>query len=1111
LATSAAGAVAMLLGSSTARAQSVNVSAPAILEFYESTYQNEMYRMPDVFAAGYGGVWLPPTSTADTGSNSVGYDVYDRFNLGTPSQPTQYGTLTGLESAVKQFHAAGANVYTDLEWNDNGFDQWSTSGFAAAGGYPGFVLSSTSNPSGVSSNDMWGDFHNPSETSTWELQVAGLIDIAQESNNMYVRSPVPGNPNDIPAGTTAYNGRLANVPSNANYAFYPDDNGTFTTVQDPTLGLSNVPEYYFNTSNPMAGTPTEENAMGYLMRQAQYMIQVVGVDGFRVDAAYNMPQWVMNYLDLATYDRSTRTLLSGQQEQIFSFLEVETGDFGTLQSYISKTALSNPAGTVGGNRDVLDFPLYWAMAANLTSNGEANNWNNMINASIDENDDGYANNGSQGVSFVCNQDGGEPPPALVDVAYAFTLMRPGNTIVYYNAGEFGDRSFPGPGSPSSLGGDVGDTDTTGNRTYVGNGNAVSTLVNLRNEYGRGNFQFDYTMVNQLAYERNGSCLVLLDNRCDSGYDQATFNTGFPQGAILEELTGNAANATDNPGGIAPQVLVVGANGQVTVDFLRNGEPGTSTFTDAGYLIYGYANPQGTLSLSNTVATGKPFNLANPTETASNYGTTLVSTVPVVTSSSFTVTLNTVPVSLLGLAQYRDHDADGSMALINFDGGVNVTGSGLGTVSGSTTYGFGTFTGTNSPGYYNASGYGTYSSSISTTNLSQGYHYIDVRAFRYQDTNEQQVFTDFKQSIYVDTMPPDSSISALVNTSGNNFQVTVESVDQTANSVHTFLNLAPDITNAQVLAMAESGSLASSSTATQTDVNLFQSPTYNNVPNGNNVVTIVSFKPDGNSSVERFTGVKFPSTYGKGLGDLNHNDQFDVADVYTFWSILTSEGAQFNPAADINGDGKVDDQDLFMLPQIYASNKTVQALAESFIQERGDVDGAAGLTNGKLNDLDIQDIIDHFGETGAAGWEYNVSSSGVVGEADVITEVRTIMHDQIGDADLNGRVDLTDLKIVAADWGMTDATYAQGAFTGDGTVGPADLALVAQNYGWRTGDSEATPTALDPTSGIGISITEAAQLAGIPGSELPEPGTISLLALPATGLLRRRRRPTRIKN
>jgi hypothetical protein len=1117
----AASAAAALLtaGISTTTAQAQETSNPAILEMFESTWQNDAYRSPDIFAAGYGGVWLPPTARADSWNGSAGYDVYDRFDLGSAGNPTLYGTQTGLIDAVQTFHQAGINVYTDLEWNNDGFDGGDTetttqnAEFAAAGGYPGFVMSTPS--------AQYGDFHAPDSNAAdiYTYQVDGLIDIAQESNNLYVRNPVPGNSQDLPAGTTSYNGRLANVPSSNNYQYYPDQNGPYITVTDPTLGISSLNEFKFNTTDPSAGTPVAENALQYLMRQVQWMIQVIGVDGFRVDSAFNMEPSVLNYFDLATYEQSNRYLLNGQQENIWSFQEVGSSDQSLIQEYVNKTALTNGPGTVGGNRDVLDFPLYWAMYANLTNSSSTNNWNDVVNASIDGNDDGNANNGSQGVSFVSNQDAGEPPPVLVDVGYAYTLLRPGNAIVYYNAqqffGEYGFRNFPNIGSPSALGGTIGDYETvpiaslsTSNPTnYIGSGDAISTLVTLRNEYGRGNYQQDYLSNNLLAYERQGSCLVLLDNKTSSGHDQETFDTSFPQGDVLEELTGNAANATDNPGSIAPQYLTVGTNGAVTVDFLRNGKPGTSTFTDAGYLIYGLANPQGTLSITGTGTTNDLF---NGTEVQNGYGTILVSKVPIVSSGSFTVTLNTIPVYL---GSYYDQAADGNNALIEFDGGDNVTGSGLFTTPGSVTYGFGSFTGTNTPGYTSANGYGTYSSSISTTGLSQGYHYIDVRAFRYRPSTGTQagpaIFTDFDQTVYVDTTPPDSAIDNVVTDSGNTRQVNIVSVDNTANSVHVFFNLPPADTNAQILSMAETGTLVNSSQATQTDVNLFESGSLTNAPNGNNVVTVVTFKPDGNSNVQRFTGINLQSNYGAGLGDLNYDNSFNATDVSEFKTVLDSQGTQFNPAADLNGDGVVNDKDLFLLPSVYPAGSTEQVLAQQMIVQRGDLNG-----DGVTNAADINTLISHYGST---AWLYDLDASGQpANEQDLLTMVRVIMKDAPGDALLDGKVNLTDLQIVAANWGRTDATWQQGNFTGTGPVGVADLEVVAENYGWTSADNSALPQEVSPiqtvgdpgVAGVGISLDQAALLVGIPLSDLtgtPEPSSLGIVGFAASGLLSRRRR------
>ena len=80
--------------------------------------------MGDVFVAGYGSVWLPPPSrayvwpgSANQASSSVGYDVHDRFNLGTPTAPTAYGTEAYFHAMVQEYKRAGVEVYIDAVLN----------------------------------------------------------------------------------------------------------------------------------------------------------------------------------------------------------------------------------------------------------------------------------------------------------------------------------------------------------------------------------------------------------------------------------------------------------------------------------------------------------------------------------------------------------------------------------------------------------------------------------------------------------------------------------------------------------------------------------------------------------------------------------------------------------------------------------------------------------------------------------------------------------------------------------------------------------------------------------------------------------------------------------
>ncbi|MEQ8838151.1 MAG: alpha-amylase family glycosyl hydrolase, partial [Lacipirellulaceae bacterium] len=428
-----------------------------MLQIFEARWETVEDRMADIFELGYGRLWIPPTSRADSGDQSVGYDVYDRFDLGQARRPTAYGTETSLKRMVGAAHGASVDVYADLILNHAGFsdlttvDDFGTTStaddvtFAEAGGYPGLAITLP--------NDIDGDFHGAFETGDLNFRLSGLVDIAQEKNHQFIRTPVnAGDPNNIPAGTAAAFGRIANVPNPNNARFYPDQDlgGTQFDV-DPGPGEFLITRYDFNRANPLAGDATIETAEQMLMRHAQWMIQEVGVDGFRLDAVKHFPTNTLTIFDQAVYKTNDRLQHDGSYKPVYSFGEVLDGNRAFVQTFINSN-LPNPSAIdandfeVKGNRDALDFPLFFALRSNLTGNGLGNNWHAIRSASQDLHDDGL-HNGSQGVSFVDSHDnlsGGFP--FLKNVAYAYTLMRPGNALVYFNAEEFGPgRDFPNDG------------------------------------------------------------------------------------------------------------------------------------------------------------------------------------------------------------------------------------------------------------------------------------------------------------------------------------------------------------------------------------------------------------------------------------------------------------------------------------------------------------------------------------------------------------------------------------------------------------------------------------------------------------------------------------------
>ncbi len=1060
-------------------ARAEDVSQPAILQMFEAKWDTIEDRMTDIFQAGYGQMWLPPPERADTGNQSVGYDVFNRFDLGGPRNETLYGTETGLKTTITEGHKAGMNMYTDFIPNHNGYETQTNSTFVAQGGYPGFIMSL---PSGCadSTHCTFGDFHDPSVSYTTDAQngsLFGLIDIAQEANHQFIRQPTTaGNSDNIPAGT------VYNKPDPNNARFYPDKDSAGLTLTDPNTS-GTFTRYNFNPASPMTGDAVKENATGLLMRNMEWMIQDIGVDGFRIDAARHFPSWVMNYFDDATFRASTRTNLDGTIKPIYMFSEIADGSTSAQMPYFrrdlpNKLGISPSDTAVKGNRDVLDFPLFYALVGNLKSNGTVNNWNNIKNASMDVADDGL-HNGSAGVMFVDshdNQSGGFP--AMINEAYAYTLMLPGNAIVYENAKEFGNgRSFPHD--------EGGTTNPTSNNALGGSywGDAVTTLVDIRNTHGRGDFHerwVDSGFSNVYVYERSKSAVVGLNSRNDAGVETRNVQTDFAPGTILVELTGNAANAAIDPTDVIPDTVKVDGAGKISISI-----PGANG-QDHGYVIYGVAGPQGTMAVTNR---GTAQVLAGATPSVSN--TARLADIDVVTSNSFTVQLNTTPVSLkdpdhAGLF-VRDVHADGDTAMIKVDDGLNVNSNpGIdNTTLGSTGYGFENFTTTRTPGFIwggssdLGTGYGTYAQDIDTTQLSEGRHYITVRAFRHRGAGTggdggPSVYTDFRQTIYVDRLLPVAAITSFDPFASNPSNVNqrdliVQSVDGTADSMHVLLDLPATMTNAQILAeMNNPNSQYNHAQTGYYDRDQFVAgfsstkyffPTQQNyagVTRGNHVVTVVTYEPTGNYNIQRFAGQYTPTTLGTGFGDMNFSGKYSLADIRTATGstedVLFSQNNKFSAALDVNGDGLCDDRDLFSLGGVLtaaptssfgtgttADKQSVLNAYTDLLLKRGDVNGS-----GTSDAADMTALYNSFGTT---TWTMDLNVDGVVDVADAQTMVSQLFRTMPGDFNLDGQVDSADYVAWRTGKGQNGATYAQGDANFDGVVNDDDYQIWRSNFGF----------------------------------------------------------------
>lgn len=74
--------------------------------------------------SGFTAIWLPPLQKGASGVKSIGFDMFDDYDIGSKDQkgsvPTRYGTREQLQRCVAILRANGLDVYLDLVENQRG-------------------------------------------------------------------------------------------------------------------------------------------------------------------------------------------------------------------------------------------------------------------------------------------------------------------------------------------------------------------------------------------------------------------------------------------------------------------------------------------------------------------------------------------------------------------------------------------------------------------------------------------------------------------------------------------------------------------------------------------------------------------------------------------------------------------------------------------------------------------------------------------------------------------------------------------------------------------------------------------------------------------------------
>lgn len=497
----------------------------AILQWFATDYRTILKRLPEVAAAGYGALWLPPPQKSGGGSFSVGYNPFDRFDLGDRMQlgtvKTRYGSTQELQDLIRLAHRFGLEVYVDAVFNHN--DNRASSDIRR---YPGMIPEDFHIRSSVDATNSEMDLNNatPFSFNTLNNDLVGLADIAHEDGNQSETGPF-------------------NLPSYASF----NSQGKPTFVRDPA-----TPVYY------PGGQTVPEDVRQYLGRWGWFLTSVLGLDGLRLDAVRHTAPSFFNRVQ--TQPGPTSSAL-GLMKTLFSlnpnvnlFGEDLTSDSWEQREYL-KTGTS-----------LLDFPLKFTLDSLLNSNGFGDISAALSNGyGLDANGMPFQNGGLSpdvGVSFLQSHDQG--PPTSNNLGYAFILTRPGSAVVYFDGNNLNPNDwnqFPKPGRFDALG---------------AGGDTILKLVDARARFGRGYLVNRYTTSNAYVYERQvagqGVMLVGLNLRGDFTALTQTVQTAFAGGTVLQDLSGQQPDVAVQP------------DSKVTLTIPSNSVPGNSN-NARGYVVY----------------------------------------------------------------------------------------------------------------------------------------------------------------------------------------------------------------------------------------------------------------------------------------------------------------------------------------------------------------------------------------------------------------------------------------------------------------------------------------------------------------------------------------------
>jgi hypothetical protein len=662
--------------------------AEGLLQLFNVSYDEIARKMPELAEAGYTALWLPPP-TKGSGGLSVGYDMWDPFDLGQKDQRstvrTRYGTEADLQNMMKTAHRFGIRVYFDNIMNHRAFDIPGFNETTPTGGededelYPGMV------PEDFHLRKTEDGFYRKWDNtrdwqSAWQVQNLGLsdlVDIAHETPN--------ANFGSSEGATHPKYSFVRDINRPEQYDNDKDGNrvyfGWLIDRARAALGASATAEELrahaktYIVENRVAYV---EDVGAYLIRAARWKIDRTKADGFRLDAVKHVPDYFFGMMSGAGKDSSDAGYLGGIQRQFnitrgFSDANHRDSVFedkrGRDDAMVFGEHLGQPPGYGG----------YVDAGMRLVDNDLRSVLNNNLGnpsgtlAGLDSSGAGGFS-ATVGVTHANSHD--NDYAAQKEFQHAHYMFREGMGLIYsdgyYKAGTLGESggAFPRHANTQFLG-QYSDP-------------RIPNILKLHQDFARGLQQGRWSDGDYMAYERR-------DNRDKSGNTRnGTATEEITMVAMFNDNTaqGQARPITTSfPSGAYLYQYAEGPNGSFMGGFYKYaGELGGVVVPPGGYYLFGWRTPELSTLWPNAAITlyqaGKevdrisvtrrdgpdgdkgfnPYGLANrgyPVGvTPPDY--TYRTTVPVVKSGNFTI-----------LAR-----ADGSAENIwlKLDGGIDLNGT-----------------------------------------------------------------------------------------------------------------------------------------------------------------------------------------------------------------------------------------------------------------------------------------------------------------------------------------------------------------------------------------------------------------------------------------------------